>query len=215
LASEHLEQTLHIHYHPIVEDILILHGLGCFQFELTLYILFDLLATLDFFSLIFYQDDLDGFFDRLFVSLLSDLKKKSSHEIFQSVLQIINLLAILFDGLVTDNVLLDLPKNFPFFLFLHFYALHLSVLFQNLVCPFINFIYFSRHQLFTSLFKDWVCDFLGKSHYVVKGNWLCTRLLHDLELILVKDVKQLLVLLHNGVHFIFAEHFEHGGSCDS
>ena len=54
MACEHFEQTLHVHNHPIIEDVVILpHSLGCFQLQLTLYILFDFLAALDFFGLIF------------------------------------------------------------------------------------------------------------------------------------------------------------------
>ena len=117
MASEYLQKTLHLVNNLIVEDIHIAvelgHVSGCSLLKLSFDLLLNFFASPVLLFTIFAQDSIDGFLNRLLVTLLANLDDLTHNNVFQLVLEQVNLISVLVDLKVGYELPLELSaQNF-------------------------------------------------------------------------------------------------------
>ena len=104
MACKHFQETLHVHYHSIVEDILLLGTQGFdrlsvfdsllfsgLRFKFSLYILFDLLASFVLGLTVHLKNGINSLLNCLLVSFFPDLDNLPHNDILKPILKKIGL----------------------------------------------------------------------------------------------------------------------------
>ena len=100
MSCKHFQETLHVYYHSIVEDITLFsthvfssHSeldsflFGGLKFKLSLHILFNLLATFIFSLTVHLQNGIDSLLNCLLVSFIPNLDNLPHNDILKSILK--------------------------------------------------------------------------------------------------------------------------------
>ena len=108
MPCKHFQETLHVYYHSIVEDVLLFSThvfsrlceldsflFGGLKFKLSLHILFNLLATFILSLTVHLQNGIDSLLNCLLVSFIPNLNNLSYNDILKSILKKVCLGAVL------------------------------------------------------------------------------------------------------------------------
>ena len=173
MAGQHLEQTLHLDDHSIVEYIVAtVHFLGRCILVSTSGEFLHLLAALVLGFTVLLQDGIDSLFDRLLVPLLPDSHNQANDDVLQAVLKQISLGTIGFDLIIRDDLsfhLLGVPSDH---LLSHFKTLLSSELLFVMIKSLDDLVLVARKHLLASVLDELICDFLGQHHDIIKRDGL-------------------------------------------
>ena len=110
MASQLLQQALHVDNYPIVKDVIVAIDVevSCCDFlERPLDMLLDFLASLVFLLSVGFHNGIDSFFDGLLVAFFTDFDDLSNHNILQAILKQVGSGPILLHVPVLNNLLLS------------------------------------------------------------------------------------------------------------
>lgn len=187
MPGQHLQETLHVHNHPIVKDVgVVVHLSGSDLLELPLDILLDLLASTVFLSPLLNENGIDSLLDSFLVAFLSDLYNFADDNVFEGVLQVVGLFAKLFDFFVANDLLLDLLDRLLEQVFRHIKAFLAAVPLLGRLNPLHILVLLVRKQLLSRVLDVLLINLHWQSHDVVKRDRV--GIFDNLESVLVKGL---------------------------